>query len=332
MQRYATWDDVLDYCVYSANPVGRLVLYLCDYRDAERQRLSDFTCTALQLANFWQDVSRDLEKGRIYIPLDALAAHGLTEEDIVARRFDARYVELMKDLIARTRELFALGCRWSSASSGTLRVDLELFSRGRTGDSRCDRSVRLQHARASSGAYEVDEVGAARRALWLPARFARFGRRSSREVSGNASAGSERAMSTALSQNQECARPADERVRGLSDGFRCRRERECPNRSRFLCGVQPDRARGRAAAFIWRFLGCRADKRNALCALYAFMRLVDDVSDEPGDLESKRRGLARWRGHAGRGARRRNERARGSCRRWRIRFRVSTFPRAIFTI
>ena len=83
VHRYATWDDVLDYCRYSANPVGRLVLYLCGYRDAERQRLSDCTCTALQLANFWQDVSRDLEKGRIYIPLEALAAHGLTEDDIV---------------------------------------------------------------------------------------------------------------------------------------------------------------------------------------------------------------------------------------------------------
>ncbi len=63
-----SWDDVLGYCRYSANPVGRLVLYLCGYRDAERQRLSDATCTALQLANFWQDVSRDLDKGRIYIP------------------------------------------------------------------------------------------------------------------------------------------------------------------------------------------------------------------------------------------------------------------------
>ena len=63
VHRYATWDDVLEYCRYSANPVGRLVLYLCGYRDAERQRLSDATCTALQLANFWQDVSRDLKKG-----------------------------------------------------------------------------------------------------------------------------------------------------------------------------------------------------------------------------------------------------------------------------
>src|SRR5207245_1134668 len=82
-KRYANWDAVLGYCVYSANPVGRLVLYLCGYRDEQRQRLSDATCTALQLANFWQDVSRDLDIGRIYIPLDAAAAQGLTENDIV---------------------------------------------------------------------------------------------------------------------------------------------------------------------------------------------------------------------------------------------------------
>ena len=73
--------------MYSANPVGRLVLYLCGYRDEELQRLSDATCTALQLANFWQDVSRDLEKGRIYIPLDRAAAHGLSEQDIVEKKF-----------------------------------------------------------------------------------------------------------------------------------------------------------------------------------------------------------------------------------------------------
>src|SRR6266700_1147872 len=94
--RYANWEGVLDYCVYSANPVGRLVLYLCGYSDADRQRLSDATCTALQLANFWQDVSRDLEIGRLYIPLDALRRHGLCAEDIEARSFDPRYVALMK--------------------------------------------------------------------------------------------------------------------------------------------------------------------------------------------------------------------------------------------
>ncbi len=130
VHRYATWDDVLGYCRYSANPVGRLVLFLCGYRDAERQRLSDFTCTALQLANFWQDVARDLEKGRIYIPLDALAAHGLSEAEIVSRRFDARYAALMKDLIQRTRELFRAGLALASRVEPELRVDIELFSRG----------------------------------------------------------------------------------------------------------------------------------------------------------------------------------------------------------
>jgi len=85
VKRYSDWASVLDYCVYSANPVGRLVLYLCGYRDEQRQRLSDATCTALQLANFWQDVSRDLEKGRIYIPLEAAAKQDLSEKDIVTK-------------------------------------------------------------------------------------------------------------------------------------------------------------------------------------------------------------------------------------------------------
>src|SRR6202166_790462 len=94
VKRYPTWGAMLDYCVYSANPVGHLVLYLCGYRDAQRQRLSDAICTGLQLANFWQDVSRDLEKGRIYIPLDVAAMHGVSETDIAERRFDQRYVSL----------------------------------------------------------------------------------------------------------------------------------------------------------------------------------------------------------------------------------------------
>src|SRR5882762_946029 len=129
-KRYPTWDSVLDYCTYSANPVGRLVLYLCGYRDEHRQKLSDATCTALQLANFWQDVTRDLEKGRIYIPLDAAAAHGLAEADIVNRRFDDRYLNLMKDLIARTRALFAEGAPLAKMVDSRLSIDLDMFSRG----------------------------------------------------------------------------------------------------------------------------------------------------------------------------------------------------------
>jgi squalene synthase HpnC len=130
VHRYPSWEALLGYCRYSANPVGRLVLYLAGYRDAERQKLADATCSALQLANFWQDVSRDLKKERIYIPLDVAAAHGLAEEDIVARRFDARYVALMKDLLARTRALFREGAPLAFRVSADLRVDIELFGRG----------------------------------------------------------------------------------------------------------------------------------------------------------------------------------------------------------
>ena len=130
VKRYPTWDAMIDYCVHSANPVGRLVLYLCGYRDEHRQQLSDATCTALQLANFWQDVSRDLEKGRIYIPLNIAAAHGVSENDIVMRRFNRGYVHLMKDLIVRTRALFAAGATLPKLVEGRLSVDLEMFSRG----------------------------------------------------------------------------------------------------------------------------------------------------------------------------------------------------------
>src|SRR6266403_4058697 len=130
VKRYHTWDSVLDYCIYSANPVGRLVLYLCGYRDESRQKRSDATCTALQLANFWQDVSRDLEKGRIYIPLDIAAHHGVSEDDIVSRSFSDNYAALMKDLIKRTRALFDQGLPLAQQVEGKFRIDLEMFSRG----------------------------------------------------------------------------------------------------------------------------------------------------------------------------------------------------------
>ena len=84
--RFETFNDILEYCKYSANPVGHLVLYLGGYHDAERQQLSDYTCTALQLANFWQDVTVDYSKGRIYLPLEDLRRFGVSEQDIAERK------------------------------------------------------------------------------------------------------------------------------------------------------------------------------------------------------------------------------------------------------
>src|SRR5919204_391562 len=113
--RYQTFEDLLGYCVHSANPVGRLVLYACGYSDSERQGLSDFTCTALQLANFWQDVSVDYQKGRIYLPLEDLRRHGVREADISARKASPEFIELMKFEVARAREWFARGLPLAAA-------------------------------------------------------------------------------------------------------------------------------------------------------------------------------------------------------------------------
>jgi len=128
--RYANFDELFQYCRYSANPVGRLVLGLCGYRDAARQELSDATCTALQLANFWQDVIVDLEKDRVYLPLDLLAKHGYTVESLFARKFDDRFRAAMKEAVGVARELFLKGLPLAGQVDRRLAVDLELFSRG----------------------------------------------------------------------------------------------------------------------------------------------------------------------------------------------------------
>lgn len=128
--RFETFDDVLGYCHYSANPVGHLVLYLGGYSDTERQRLSDCTCTALQLANFWQDVAVDFEKGRIYLPLEDLRRFGVTADDIAARRATPHFLEMMKFEVQRARDWFRRGLPLVKMVSRELAVDLELFSRG----------------------------------------------------------------------------------------------------------------------------------------------------------------------------------------------------------
>ncbi|MGO9648400.1 MAG: squalene synthase HpnC [Terriglobales bacterium] len=128
--RYPTFDALLGYCRYSANPVGRLVLYVCGYRDAERQQLSDFTCTALQLANFWQDVSVDHAKGRIYMPLEDMQRFGVSEGDLAAQKNTAAFCDLMRFEVERARDWFRRGWPLSAKVDRELALDIELFSRG----------------------------------------------------------------------------------------------------------------------------------------------------------------------------------------------------------
>jgi squalene synthase HpnC len=128
--RYETFDDLLGYCRYSANPVGHLVLYLCGYRDSERQQLSDYTCTALQLANFWQDVSADFEKGRIYLPLEDLRKYSVSEAELAAKNNTDTFREMMRFEVQRARQWFDRGLPLASKVGRDLAIDIELFSRG----------------------------------------------------------------------------------------------------------------------------------------------------------------------------------------------------------
>jgi squalene synthase HpnC len=128
--RMETMRNVLDYCHYSANPVGRLVLYVCGYRDEERFRLSDFTCTALQLANFWQDVASDYERDRIYFPLEDMRRFGADEAMIAELRFTPPFRDLMRYEVEYAREMMRKGLPLIGMVDRELAVDLDLFSRG----------------------------------------------------------------------------------------------------------------------------------------------------------------------------------------------------------
>jgi squalene synthase HpnC len=127
---YRTFEQLLDYCTRSANPVGHLVLHVAGSFGPENARLADATCTALQLANFWQDVARDLAIGRIYLPLEDRLMFGYSESDLRGLRFTPAFAELLRFQVKRTRALLAEGRILASRLPPELAIDVDLFSRG----------------------------------------------------------------------------------------------------------------------------------------------------------------------------------------------------------
>ena len=129
--RYTTFEQVVDYCTKSADPVGHIVLYLCGYRDEERQHLSDKICTALQLINFWQDVRRDiLERDRIYIPSDDMNRSGVSEEQLRQGIVTPALLKLMKFQVERTERLFDEGQALLPLLAPAYRKQIALFVKG----------------------------------------------------------------------------------------------------------------------------------------------------------------------------------------------------------
>ncbi|MGE3807893.1 MAG: squalene synthase HpnC [Gemmataceae bacterium] len=130
VKRYQGYEQLLGYCKHSANPVGRLVLYLFETHDEAKGAWSDQICTALQLTNFWQDVARDLDIGRVYLPVEDLRAFGYGEEDLHARRFTPEFRELMCFEVERARDLFYRGMPLLDELPEEYRPTLELFVTG----------------------------------------------------------------------------------------------------------------------------------------------------------------------------------------------------------
>jgi squalene synthase HpnC len=128
---YESWEELLEYSHYSANPVGRLVLWVCGYTDEPRALMSDKVCTALQLANFWQDVVEDKEeRGRRYLPAESMVRFGVEEGQIEGRVFTPEFRGMMQELVVRTRAMLLEGGEISQHVDKELKVVLDLFRKG----------------------------------------------------------------------------------------------------------------------------------------------------------------------------------------------------------
>jgi squalene synthase HpnC len=130
LKHYQTLEQLLGYCRYSANPVGHLVLYLCECYNPANAALSDPICTALQLANFWQDVARDYDIGRVYLPEAERRRFGYNDEDLQARRWTPAFADLLRYLVDHARSLFYRGMPLIERVPAEVRADVSLFISG----------------------------------------------------------------------------------------------------------------------------------------------------------------------------------------------------------
>ena len=165
--RYASWDDVVDYCRRSANPVGRLVLRIAGYSDAALDRSSDALCTALQLTNFWQDFGRDWRNGRLYVPREVQRAEGVDESQLSGGAMTDPWARTIERCVAFTRQRFAEGRAVCDGVRGRLRWELRVTWLG--GSRILERVERgrfaLLRQRPALGAWDLP-ILAVRSAVW----------------------------------------------------------------------------------------------------------------------------------------------------------------------
>jgi len=143
-QRYATWEELLEYCRDSANPVGRLVLYLFGVDDPALFQASDQICTGLQLVNHWQDVAEDARRGRIYLPAEDLARFAVDPHEVLRGEDSAALRKVLAFETARARALLEQGGALLTGTRGRLRLEVALFRRA--GLVACDALANVDYA------------------------------------------------------------------------------------------------------------------------------------------------------------------------------------------
>jgi phytoene synthase len=268
---FADYAALEDYCRRSANPVGHLILYLFGHRDAERQALSDRICTGLQLANFWQDVSLDAAKGRVYVPREDLLRFGCSEADLARSGASDAVRVLLRFEVERSRRLLHEGLRLTALVAPRLQREVWLFARGGLAilDRIAAQGFDVLRARPSVPARA--KLGLVLRAAFLP-----------RPYRGARAAISSPATNGAIA----CQTPAA-RLQA--------RDPEIESAYAFCRDV----AKRSSSNFYPAFRLLTAPRRDALCAVYAFCRFVDDLADESegqaGAAQGKASLLERWR-------------------------------------
>jgi len=288
VSRYETMDDVLAYCRYSANPVGRLVLYACGEAGPEVReenfKLSDATCSALQLANFWQDVSVDFFKGRVYIPQEDMRRFGVTDEVIANGVATPEFRALMRHEVNCARWLFQQGLPLIGKVNRDLALDLDLFSRGGLEILRAIEHRDYDVLSARPAISKLIKFLLAARALtgkMLP--FLRLGTRSPGPRSRASQPSASQSIAPQSSGNTSTS-SASLHMPTLADAYAA-------------CRVI---AKREAKNFYYAFLALPLARRNAICAIYAFMRQADDLADDESIPPTERRRrldvwLAAWR-------------------------------------
>ena len=129
-ESYGTYEELLRYCDHSANPVGRVFLGIFGYNDETRNKLSDSTCTGLQLTNFWQDVNRDEKMGRVYLPEEDMEKFGYSRDMLEDRIYNREFVKLMEFEVSRARNLLEEGLELVPLLDRRIKMDVRLFNQG----------------------------------------------------------------------------------------------------------------------------------------------------------------------------------------------------------